>query len=83
MSKKAAKVSGSAAAIDERRGRKWGREEAKADQVATAAAVAAARPLHWPRARWERVPGVAGMHSGTWQLPVGSPLQYLLNQQVR
>ena len=46
LSKKAAKVSGSAAAIDERRGRNWGREEAKADQVATAAAVAAARPLH-------------------------------------
>ena len=42
----------------------------------------AARPLHCPVMRWERVPGVAGMHCGTWQVPVGSPLQYLLNQQV-
>ena len=82
FNRKAAKVSGSAAAMEVRRGCKWGWEEANTDQVATAAAVAAARPLHCPVMRWERVPGVAGMHCGTWQVPVGSPLQYLLNQQV-
>ena len=81
--RKAAKVSGSAAAIEVRRGCKWGREEANTDKVAAADAVAAARPLHCPVTRWERVPGVSGMHCGTWQVPLGSPLQYLRSQQVR
>ena len=82
LRRKERKSSGGEVAIVFRMGRRYGWEAENFVQREAAATVAVLSPGHLLVARWRRVPGVGGSQPGSWQMPAGSLLQYLLSQQV-